>query len=239
MTDVFMGRSVPRLEDHRFLTGTAVYADDLNVARQAWGVVVRSLHAHAEIKSIDASAAREMPGVIAVYTEADLAADGVGHLLRCGVAARSRLYVPPRPALARDRVRYVGDQVAFVVAETQEAAAEAAEQIFVDYGSLPAVVDGYTALEEGAASMGRCSRKWIFASRKVIRRQRTRPSRRVHVVELDIVNNKISAAPMEPRSGIGEYDASTETYKLTCSAQGLHGIRGRWQGDPEGAGREA
>ena len=69
MTEAFMGRSVPRLEDHRFLTGTAVYADDLNVARQAWGVVVRSLHAHAEIKSIDASAAREMPGVIAVYTD--------------------------------------------------------------------------------------------------------------------------------------------------------------------------
>ena len=229
MTDEFMGRSVPRLEDHRFLTGSAVYADDLNVARQAWGVVLRSLHAHAEIKSIDASAALEMPGVIAVYTEADLAADGVGYL-PCGaeLPPEAGLYVPPRPALARDRVRYVGDQVAFVVAETQEAAAEAAEQIFVDYGSLPAVVDGYAALEEGAPQV------WDGAPGNVIFRfpkgdkaaTEAAFAGAVHVVELDIVNNKISAAPMEPRSGIGEYYASTETYKLTCSAQGLHGIRG-------------
>ena len=229
MTDAFMGRSVPRLEDHRFLTGSAVYADDLNVARQAWGVVVRSLHAHAEIKSIDASAVLEMPGVIAVYTEADLAADGVGHLpCDAELPPEAGLYVPPRPALARDRVRYVGDQVAFVVAETQEAAAEAAEQVFVDYGSLPAVVDGYTALEEGAPQV------WDGAPGNVIFRfpKGDKPATdavfagAAHVVELDIVNNKISAAPMEPRSGIGEYNAATETYKLTCSAQGLHGIRG-------------
>ena len=99
----FMGRSVPRLEDQSFLTGTAVYADDLNIEGQLYGVVVRSTHAHAEIKSIDVSTALEMPGVVAVYVETDLAADGVGHL-PCGaeLPPEAGLYVPPRPALAQD-----------------------------------------------------------------------------------------------------------------------------------------
>ena len=98
MSDAKTGQSVPRLEDQRFLTGSAVYADDLNVEGQLYGVVVRSTHAHAEINGIDVSAALEMPGVVAVYMETDLAADGVGHL-PCGaeLPPEAGLYVPPRP----------------------------------------------------------------------------------------------------------------------------------------------
>ena len=229
MSDAKTGQSVPRLEDQRFLTGSAVYADDLNVEGQLYGVVVRSTHAHAEIKGIDVSAALEMPGVVAVYMETDLAADGVGHL-PCGaeLPPEAGLYVPPRPALATGRVRYVGDQVAFVVADSQANAEEAAEQVMIEYDALPAVVDGYAALEDGAPQV------WDGAPGNLIFRfpkgdkavTDAAFARAAHVVELDIVNNKISAAPMEPRSGIAEYDAARDTYKLTCSAQGLHGIRG-------------
>ncbi|MEE2688054.1 MAG: xanthine dehydrogenase family protein molybdopterin-binding subunit [Pseudomonadota bacterium] len=224
-----MGRSVPRLEDHRFLTGAATYADDLNVEGQAWGVVVRSPHAHAAIKSIDLSPALEMSDIIGVYTEADLADDGIGHLpCSAELPIEAGLYVPPRPALAREYVRYVGDQVAFVVAENQEAAAEAAEQVIIEYETLPAVVDGYAALEDGAPQI------WEGAPGNLIFRfpkgdkaaTEKAIEGAVHVVELDIVNNKISAVPMEPRSGIAQYDVSNETYTLMCSAQGLHGIRG-------------
>ncbi len=229
MSDAKMGQSVPRLEDQRFLTGSACYADDLNIEGQLYGVVVRSTHAHAEIKSIDVSTALEMPGVVAVYVETDLAADGVGHL-PCGaeLPPEAGLYVPPRPALATGRVRYVGDQVAFVVANSQANAEEAAEQVMIDYDALPAVVDGYAALEDGApqvwdSALGNLIFHFPKGDKAVTDAAFASAA---HVVELDIVNNKISAAPMEPRSGIAEYDAARDTYKLTCSAQGLHGIRG-------------
>lgn len=229
MADALIGRSVPRLEDRRFLMGSALYADDLNVDGQLFGVVIRSPHAHAEIKSIDTSAALKVLGVIDVYTEANLASGGVGHL-PCSVdlPTEAGLYVPPRPALAHRRVRYVGDQVAFVVAESREAAEEAAEQVLVDYEPLSAVVDGYAALELSAPQVWDGARgNQIFRfpkGNKVVAEEVFASA--AHVVELDIVNNKISAAPMEPRAGIGEYDAASETYRLTCSAQGVHGIRG-------------
>ena len=229
MSDAKTGLSVPRFEDQRFLTGSAVYADDINIVGQLYGVVVRSTYAHAVIQNIDISAALKVAGVAAVYTETDLAADGVGHLpCSAELPPEAGLFVPPRPALAHERVRYVGDQVAFVVADSKENAEMAAEQVVIKYEELPAVVDGYAALQGGAPQLwedapgnlifrfpkgDKIARDAAFANAK-------------HVVELDIVNNKISAAPMEPRAGIGEYDEAHETYKLTCSAQGLHGIRG-------------
>ena len=228
MSDALLGHSVPRLEDQRFLTGAAKYADDLNLEGQLYGVVVRSTHAHAQIAGIDIEAARAVGGVIGVYVEGDLAADGIGDLpCSAELPVESGLYIPPRPALAKDRVRYVGDHVAFVVAETEDAAMEAAELVMIDYDPLPAVVDGMAAQVEGAPQL------WEGAPNNIIYRfqkgdkaaMEAAFASAAHVVELDIVNNKISAVPMEPRSGIGEYDLARETYKLTCAAQGLHGIR--------------
>lgn len=228
MSNTKVGQSVQRLEDQRFLTGAAEYADDLNREGQFYGVVVRSTHAHARIVGIDISAAAALPGVVAVHTEADLDADGVGHLpCLAELPADSGFYIPPRPALARDRVRYVGDHVAFVLAESEAVAHEAAELVDIDYDALPAVTDGMAAQIEGAPIL------WEDAPENVIYRVRLGDKAPVeaafasaaHVVELDIVNNRITAAPMEPRSGIGEYDAARETFRLMCSAQGLHGIR--------------
>ena len=224
-----MGQSAPRLEDRRFLTGTAQYADDLNMEGQVYGAVVRSPHAHADITGIDVSAAA-LPGVLGVHTVADLDADGVGNLpCVAELPEESGFYIPPRPALARDRVRYVGDHVAFVVAQTEAAARAAADLVEVGYEMRPAVTDGMRAQEAGApllwdAAAGNVIYRWHKGDKAAMEAAFAAAA---HVVELDIVNNKISAAPLEPRSGIAEYDAARETYKLTASAQGLHGIRGQ------------
>lgn len=225
-----MGQSAPRLEDRRFLTGTAQYADDLNMEGQVYGAVVRSPHAHADITGIDVSAAAALPGVLGVHTVADLDADGVGNLpCVAELPEESGFYIPPRPALARDRVRYVGDHVAFVVAQTEAVARAAADLVEVGYEMRPAVTDGMRAQEAGApllwdAAAGNVIYRWHKGDKAAMEAAFAAAA---HVVELDIVNNKISAAPLEPRSGIAEYDAARETYKLTASAQGLHGIRGQ------------
>jgi carbon-monoxide dehydrogenase large subunit len=225
-----MGQSAPRLEDRRFLTGAAQYADDLNMEGQVYGAVVRSPHAHADITGIDVSAAVALPGVLGVHTVADLDADGVGNLpCVAELPEESGFYIPPRPALARDRVRYVGDHVAFVVAQTESLARAAAELVEVGYEMRPAVTDGMRAQEAGApllwdAAAGNVIYRWHKGDKAAMEAAFATAA---HVVELDIFNNKISAAPLEPRSGIAEYDAARETYRLTASAQGLHGIRGQ------------
>src|SRR6516165_349129 len=132
----FRGLSLPRLEDARFLSGRAQYVDDTDLSNLAWMQVVRSPHAHAVIERLDASAARAVPGVLGVYTAADLA--GLGALpCTVPVASLAPMVVPPRFALAAERVRHVGDPVAFVVADTRDAARDAAEVVLVDYQSLP------------------------------------------------------------------------------------------------------
>src|SRR5262249_24042914 len=147
MTGHHIGRSLLRLEDERFLTGHGCYVDDVAVPGQLHGVVLRSLQAHALIEVIDAAAARALPGVHGVFTAADLDADGVGTLpCIAQVATVTPIIVPPRRALARDRVRHVGDPVAFVVAGTAQQAREAAERVAVGYRPLPAVVDAREAL---------------------------------------------------------------------------------------------
>src|SRR5215471_10272181 len=147
MTGGHIGRSLRRLEDQRFLTGKGRYVDDVAVPGQLHGVVLRSPHAHAAIEDIDAAAARAMPGVHGVFTAADLDADGIGTLpCIAQVATVAPMIVPPRRALALERVRHVGDPVAFVVADTAEQARDAAEQVDVRYRPLPAVVDAREAL---------------------------------------------------------------------------------------------
>jgi aerobic carbon-monoxide dehydrogenase large subunit len=225
MTDQQIGRSLRRLEDGRFLMGSGRYVDDIAAPGCLHGHVLRSPHAHALIKSIDVAAAAAFAGVHAVYTHADLAAAGLGHM-PC-MAAVKPLIVPPRPALANGRVRHVGDPVAFVVADTAEAAREAAELIEVDYESLDAVVDGIAALGVDAPTIwdeapGNLSyhvqRGDAAAVAEAMRRA-------AHIVEVEVMNNRVIVTPIEPRAGIARYDAATDTMDLELTGQGLHGIR--------------
>src|SRR5271168_31482 len=142
-----IGRSLRRLEDRRFLSGQGRYVDDVDVPGQLHGIVLRSPYGHAAIDGIDSAAARTMPGVRGVFTAADLDADGIGTLpCIAQVATVAPMIVPPRAALARERVRHVGDPLAFVVAHTRDQARDAAEQVAVAYRPLPAVVEATTAL---------------------------------------------------------------------------------------------
>ncbi|KAF0118377.1 MAG: coxL1 [Rhodospirillaceae bacterium] len=144
-----IGMPLPRVEDERFLTGTGRYTDDITLPRQLRGAVVRSPHAHARIKHLDPSAALAILGVLAVYTITDLDAGGIGPL-PCDVILTNRnghpMTVPERPVLAREKVRYVGEPVAFVVAETEMAARDGAEAVAVEYDDRPAVTDARAAL---------------------------------------------------------------------------------------------
>ena len=224
MTDTFSGTSVNRLEDFRFLTGQGCFAADMEQEGQLHAVVVRSVHAHAELKGIDIAAARAQSGIIGVNVAKDLDADGVGPL-PCGVEVESDplpsapfMPVPPRHALARDRVRHIGEPVVLVVAETHAAALAAAELVDIDYAPLAAVVDGRAAREAGARIYRFCKGDQAATGAAFDAAE--------HVVELEIVNHRVTAAPMEPRAGIGAYDAENDVYTLTLSAQGLHGMRG-------------
>ena len=156
-----IGHSVRRKEDARLLTGLGRYSDDFNLPGQAYGAVVRSPHAHARICVIDTKAARAMPGVLAVLTGADAAADGlirIPHLAAPGTPPDVVLHnrdgsavpVAPHHVLSTDRVRHVGAAVAFVIAETAAATKDAAEKVVVEYEPLPAVTDALAAVELGA-----------------------------------------------------------------------------------------
>jgi carbon-monoxide dehydrogenase large subunit len=225
MNEQHIGRSVRRLEDSRFLVGRGRYVDDIDVPTCLHGYVLRSPHAHALIRRIDVLPAASLAGVRGVYTAADLAADGLGPL-PC-MAAVKPLIVPPRPALALGRVRHVGDPVAFVVADSAEIAHEAAELVEIEYEPLSAVVDGTAALAPGAPAI------WDVAPGNLAFHLRKGDAEVVaqamkcaaHVVEIEVMNNRVVVAPIEPRAGIARYDAATGTMDLELTGQGLHGIR--------------
>ncbi len=220
----FIGQSIRRLEDARFLTGRAQYIDDLNEAGQCWMHVVRSPHAHATIASIEVDAARAMPGVLGVFTGMDLAELGP---LPCpvSIATLQLMIVPPRPALADGRVRHVGDPVAFVVAETPDAARNAAEAIYVDYDILPASVDPVATLADGAAQI------WDQAPGNLAFRFQKGDAAAVqaaiagaaHVVELELINNRIVVSALEPRGAIGSY--GEQGFHLQFSGAGVHALQ--------------
>jgi carbon-monoxide dehydrogenase large subunit len=219
----YIGRSVRRLEDHRFLTGHGRYLADIASPGALWGHVLRSPHAHAIIKRIDTAAATRLSGVHGVFTSADLAGLGA---MPC-LAAVSPLVVPPRFALAVERVRHVGDPVAFIVAESADRAREAAELVEVDYESLPAVVDGRAAILEGAPQLWpQAARNTAFHIQKgdaaAVAKAMTEAA---HIVEIDVMNNRVVVAPVEQRAGVARYDAATESFDLELTGQGLHGIR--------------
>jgi carbon-monoxide dehydrogenase large subunit len=223
MNDKLVGRSIPRLEDFRFLTGRGRYVADIAAPDALWGHILRSPHAHAVIKRIDTAAAARHPGVHGVFTSADLAGLGA---MPC-MAAVSPLTVPPRFALAVERVRHVGDPVVFVVADRADAAREAAELAEIDYEALPSVVDGRAAIKGGAPQL------WPQAAHNTAFHIKKGDAAAVaqamkdaaHIVEIDVMNNRVVVAPVEQRAGIARYDAATDSFDLELTGQGLHGIR--------------
>ena len=234
--DFGAGQSPRRVEDGRFLRGMGRYAGDLELAREAHGCVLRSPHAHARLAAVDTRAAAAMPGVLAVLTGADVATDGLGDLpcMDPVVGRDGRpCFVPPSPLLTRDRVRHVGDRVAFVVAESLARARDAAERIAVDYEPLPAVADAVGALHAGTpqlwdAAPGNLCVDWAMGDEVAVAAAFARAD---HVTHVSLVNNRLVAASMEPRGAIGEYDPGTGRYTLHAGCQGVHNLQ-RWIAGP-------
>lgn len=234
MTKFGIGQPVPRTEDARLLTGQGRYTDDVSLPGQAFAAFVRSPHAHAMIRGIDSSAALEAPGVLAVFTIADLDGENIGPIL-CAVRPKNRdgsdSVSPVRPALARGRVRHVGDPVAIVVAETDLAAREAAERVMVDYDDLPSVTDMAVAMEPGRPSVWDEAPDnrvfdWGMGDEAAVAAAFATAAR---VVELDLVNNRVVANPMEGRACLAAVEEGSGRLVLYVSSQGVHGLRKQFQ----------
>ena len=222
-----IGQPVRRSEDIRFLTGAGRFLDDITLDGMAHGLVLRSPHAHARIGKIDTTAAQATPGVLAVFTGADWLAEGLGDVPSRTAATNrdgSPVPVPPRPGLVRDRVRFVGDAVAFIVAETIAAARDAAELIEIDYEPLPVVTDAKAALEPGAPLVwddvpGNLCVDYEAGDEAAVDAAFAKAER---TVSLDLVNNRVTAVPLETRGAIGQYDGETEAFTLISSTQNVH-----------------
>lgn len=219
-----IGESVRRKEDYRFLTGAGQYTDDINLGNQRYAVFVRSPHAHAAIKGINVAKAEAMPGVSKVFTGKDV--EGKMGGLPCGWLITSTdgqpMKEPPHPILAQGKVRYVGDHVAMVVADTVEQARNAAEAVEVDYDVLPAVVDvrdaaRATALHD-AAPDNHCY-KWAIGDKAQVDAVFAKAHK---VTTLDITNNRLVPNAMEPRSAIGSYNRASDEYTLYVANQNPH-----------------
>ncbi len=220
-----IGESVLRKEDYRFLTGAGQYTDDITLARMTHAVFVRSPHAHARIKSVDTRAAKSAPGVIGVLEGKDVANDKINGL-PCGWLITSTdgqpMKEPPHPILALNKVRYVGDHVVMVVAETLEQAKNAAELVEVDYEPLTAVVDvrdakGGAALHDIAPD-NHCY-KWAIGDKALVDAAFVGAA---HVTKLDLINNRLVPNAMEPRAAIGSYSRANDDYTLYVSNQNPH-----------------
>ncbi len=230
MSETGIGASVLRKEDFRFITGKGRYTDDINRHGQAHAFFIRSPHAHATINGIDATAARKMKGVLAILTGDDIAADKVGGLI-CGWMIHSKDGSPMKagahPALAQGKVRYVGDHVAVVIADTYAIAREAAEKVVVDYGVLPAIVDTATAAAAGAPVLHDVAPNntvydWHLGDKDATDAAFAKAK---HVTTLEIVNNRLAPNPMEPRAAVGEYDEGSESFTLYTTSQNPHVAR--------------
>ncbi|MCC7274817.1 MAG: xanthine dehydrogenase family protein [Alphaproteobacteria bacterium] len=223
-------RSVRRVEDRRLLTGQGRFTDDDAPAGAVVAVFLRSPHAHARIRAIDAAPALTRPGVLAVVTGRDLAAAGVGGLA-CGWQVADRdgrpMVEPPRPLLASERVRHVGDPVAVVLAETAAIGLDALESIVVDYEALPAVTDAAAAVAPGAPQVwpeapGNLCCPWEIGDAAAVARAFAAAA---HVVPIELRNNRLVAAPMEPRAAVASFDAALERYTLVTTTQNPHAVR--------------
>lgn len=225
-----LGQPVRRTEDPRLVTGRGRYVADVCPPGTAHAVVLRSPHAHADILAMDTAAAAAAPGVLAVLTAADTAADSLGDI-PCAAAVKDRdghaMPSPGRRLLARERVRFVGEPVAFVVAESRAEAEAARDLIKVDWRPLPAVADMALALADGAPAVwedapGNIAFFWQRGDADAVDRAFADAA---HTVELDLVNNRVVGCALEPRATVGEYDTATGRYTLRTSSQGAHLIK--------------
>ena len=226
-----IGQAVRRVEDQRFLTGHGHYIDDIDLPGQAFGALVLSPHAHARIKRIDVAKAKAAPGVLAVLTGADAVADKLGsltsHLMPEDVGA-PKGHRTFQPLLVADRVRFAGDRVAYVVAETAVAARDAAELVEVEYEPLSTVVDLEDAAKPGAAKVwdecadGNVAFRLRFGNQEATDAAFAAAK---HVVKLRVVNNRLAPVAMEPRVAIGEYNAIDDSFTLHANSQNPHGTR--------------
>ncbi len=220
-----VGQSIKRVEDPRFIQGKGKYVANLQIPGLLHAAIVRSPHAHAKIKGIDASAALAMPGVVAVYTGADLEADGVGGL-PCGFNPPG-IKTAPHPALAMGKVRHVGDGVAVVIAEDRYLAQDAADAVQVDYEPLPAVIDAKKAVAPGAPQLhdeipNNTSFHWALGDRSEIDRAFAAAD---HVVELDLLNQRLIPNAMEPRACVAQYSDFSDELTIWTTSQNPHIIR--------------
>ncbi|TCZ54289.1 xanthine dehydrogenase family protein molybdopterin-binding subunit [Roseicella aquatilis] len=231
-----VGQPVPRNEDPILLQGRGRYTDDISLPGQLHAAMVRSPYAHGVIRGIDTAAAREVPGVVAVFTGADLEGHGYGSL-RCVLPLKNADGTPlrniERPALALDKVRFVGDPVAFVVAESRDAAKDGAEAVYIDIDVLPAVTLASEAAAPGAPQLydhipGNDVLDFHHGDAAKVAEAFGRAT---HVTTLSIRNNRVVVCAMEPRSAIGEYDAETGRYTLHVGSQGVFGLKNQMAND--------
>jgi carbon-monoxide dehydrogenase large subunit len=226
-----IGQAVRRVEDQRFLLGRGRYVDDITLPGMCHGVTVLSPHAHARIKRIDVSKAKTAPGVLCVLTGADAAADKLesftAHLMPedFGAPKGHRTF---QPVLNAEKVRFVGDRVAFVVAETQAQARDAAELIEIDYEPLPALVDLEDAAKDGALKvwedcpLGNVGFRLMFGNKEATDAAFAQAK---HIVKLRVPTNRISPVAMEPRVAIGDYNPAEDFFTLYTASQNPHGVR--------------
>src|ERR1700732_2740990 len=225
-----IGTPVRRREDYRFLIGQGTYTDDINRPGQLYAYILRSPHANARLNRIDTSGAASAPGVVAVFTGQDMAKDEIGGL-PCGWLINSKdgspMKEPPHPVLAVDRVRYVGDPVAVVIADSLAEARDAAEKIAVDYTVEPAVVDPIEALKPGAPQLfaeapGNLCYDWQLGDAAAAEAAMSKAAK---IVQLDLVNNRLVPNAMEPRAAIGDFNGATGEHTLYTTSQNPHVIR--------------
>ncbi|MBI3513291.1 MAG: xanthine dehydrogenase family protein molybdopterin-binding subunit [Proteobacteria bacterium] len=225
-----IGDAPKRREDARFLTGRGAYLDDLAFDGLVHAVLLRSPHAHARIDAIDTAAARTAPGVLAVLTATEVAADRLLPLrpsAEANVQTNEPFAFAPQPLLAVDTVRFVGEPVALIVAATRDQALDAAELVDVRYAPLPAVTTAAAARAPGAPILsaevpGNVCLDWRTGDKQTVD---TAFAAAKHVVSLRLVNHRIVTNPMEPRGAVGQYDAAAGRYTLHVSSQNIHLIR--------------
>ena len=225
-----IGQPVPRSEDPVLVSGKGSFTDDINLAGQAYAVIVRSHHAHGVIRSIGTSAARAMPGVLGIYTAAELAIGGIGPLPPRQVMNNrdgTPMVSPTRYALANDKVRYVGDPIAAVVAKTLAQAKDAAEAVVVDIDPLPAVTTARAAAALGAPQLyddvpGNVGLDFHYSGSEAVAAAFAGAA---HVTRLELRNNRIVVNAMEPRAGVAQYDPERQHWTLHVPGQGVFGFR--------------
>jgi aerobic carbon-monoxide dehydrogenase large subunit len=230
MGEYGIGQSVSRFEDPRLLRGAGRYVNDVSLPRQAYAFVLRSPHAHATIAKIDTGAARAAPGVLGVFTEADIAADKLGTTKVALPRKRpdgSPLFSRPHPGLARGRVRYVGDPVALVVADTLAEAKDAAELIDIDYEPLPSVTDSEEAARPDSPRVwdenpDNVSHVWETGNKPAADEAFAKAA---HIVKGHYVISRVHAQFMEPRGALGVYDPNDDRFTLYADVQYAHRVR--------------